>query len=398
MSAYEVLASPHNGIGAKERDRILASELWKALLEKNETMVDIFSEHLRCLAQEKYRLKRQIEIIEVGYKQRISHIQTDIHDLKNVLISYKQLEKHLSQLLTEQNQGMPIQSGHIESLHNDISTVINKMTERENQIRFLSVEKANLTEAMGQSSEQLRRTEWKLKDQVHIARRRVKNMEEARAGNLLAWFETMSTPCHLSLLSDIEMPGSDRGEQSSSQELFGAVEEADEGFCFDDTEGSRDEDDDTDMDGLRKGVLSASQPLGGMGLLAGQGERPVLEDSPGCSVESPSSEPDLEVVHVRDGRLNHDMGRTSSSSSKDCQTYGRGLQERRNLERDECDIQEAYLEEHRVEREMINAERVVADRDDERHSDKAKGGDPPLNPWPWLDYGSKSVEYSHFFP
>ena len=157
--------------------------------------------------------------------------------------------------------------GHVESLRDEISAVMDKKAELENQIRSLSEERTNLTETLEQSSENIRKLERKQKDQDQLVRSKEKYIEELRAGNqhLLERLETMSRSrssspsCSLSLLSEIEMSGSDHEKKDLNHKHFEVIEETDEEFYFDDMENSEseafdDEDYDADMKGLKNEV------------------------------------------------------------------------------------------------------------------------------------------------
>ena len=125
--------------------------------------------------------------------------------------------------------------GYVESLREEISSVIDKKAELETQIKSMSKERANLTQTLDQSSDKILHLERKQKDQDILVRSREKDIEELRAGNhhLLERLETMSSSrssspsFHMSLLSEIEMSGSDH-EKSFNQNHFDVIEETDE--------------------------------------------------------------------------------------------------------------------------------------------------------------------------
>ena len=149
--------------------------------------------------------------------------------------------------------------------------MIDKKAELENQIRSLSEERTNLTETLEQSTENIRQLERKQKDQDRLVRSKEKDIEELRAGNqhLLERLETMSRSrssspsCHLSLLSEIEMSGSDHRKQNWNQKLFEVIEETDEELYFDKLENSVSENfDDDDIKGLKQEVRKYTGMLG----------------------------------------------------------------------------------------------------------------------------------------
>merc|ERR1719400_2526366 len=76
----------------KERDLILAAELGKALLEKNEDLskqnekiAEDFSQKLEELEQEKYHLRRRLEVAEEEYELKVSELHSDITGLRALL-------------------------------------------------------------------------------------------------------------------------------------------------------------------------------------------------------------------------------------------------------------------------------------------------------------------------
>lgn len=234
----------------------------------------------QVLEQEKYQLKKQLEIAEEEYEQKLFDLQADIANLRDVVDKHaadqKQAERHSSQLvndLTEQNQRLTSQLkvsganekemrnqitklkeqfnnrkitiqehfGHVESLRDEISAVMDKKTELENYLKILSKEREKLTESLNQSSENLMQLERKGREKDQLLRNREKDIEELQASNhhLLERLETLSgsrsssPSCNLSLLSELEMSASDQEKQG----LFDIIEETDEEFDFDTVEG-----------------------------------------------------------------------------------------------------------------------------------------------------------------
>jgi len=387
---------------AKERDLILAAELGKSLLEKNEELskhneqiAEDFSQKLEILEQEKYQLKRQLQIAEEEYDQRICDLQADIVQLKETIdkhsIHHKKSERHSSQLvtdLTEQNQRLTSQLrmagenekelrnhinqmktqfnvrrtsiqehfGFVESLREEISSVMGKKDELEKQIKLMSAEQENLTQTLEQSSDTIRQLERKQKDQNHLVRSKEKDIEELRAGNnvLLERLETMSRSrssspsCRMSLLSEMEMSGSD-GEKSFYPRQFDVIDETDEEFDLEEMESSDCEmacDVDLEIKEFRKEVLSAYQQLRNLSILLRQREQKTRTNY-AESMETSSSGSSVEIVSVKVGQLDqavvelktllHHLLRKESrcgSSSLGCLTCGRSLEERQNLEKE----------------------------------------------------------------
>merc|ERR1719458_2415337 len=85
-------ADVHAQLLAKERDLILAAEFGKALLEKNEDLskqnekiAEEFSRKLEELEQEKYHLRRRLEVAEEEYELKVSELHSDITGLRALL-------------------------------------------------------------------------------------------------------------------------------------------------------------------------------------------------------------------------------------------------------------------------------------------------------------------------
>merc|ERR1719266_2647958 len=81
-------ADVYGQLQQKERDLILAAELGKALLEKNEELskqnekiAEDFSAKLEELEQEKYHLRRRLEVAEEEYELKVSELHSDITGL-----------------------------------------------------------------------------------------------------------------------------------------------------------------------------------------------------------------------------------------------------------------------------------------------------------------------------
>ena len=162
------------------------------------------------LEQEKHQLKRQLEVAEHEYDQRILDLQADITNLREVVDKQardiKMFEGQSSQFfsdLTLQKQRLRLRGAnetelrnrinrmrlqfsvrktsiqehlmHVETLREEISSVMGKKTELENQIRFLAEEKSNLGKILEGSLSEIRQLERKQKDQDHFARSREKD-------------------------------------------------------------------------------------------------------------------------------------------------------------------------------------------------------------------------------
>ena len=72
-------------IQEKEHDLVLAAELGKALLDKNEEISQVrekivldYTQRLEALSQEKYLMSRQLERLEDEYQQEVAELQVRI--------------------------------------------------------------------------------------------------------------------------------------------------------------------------------------------------------------------------------------------------------------------------------------------------------------------------------
>merc|ERR1712038_1052261 len=82
----------YSQLAQKEKDLVLAAELGKALLGKNEDLArqneklqDDFSQRLEQLEQEKHRLRCELEVMEEEYEQRITELQCDLSAMRERL-------------------------------------------------------------------------------------------------------------------------------------------------------------------------------------------------------------------------------------------------------------------------------------------------------------------------
>ena len=185
--------------------------------------------------------------------------------LKSAGEKEKELRNNISKMKDQFNvRKTSIQEhfGYVESLREEISSVMDKKADLEKQIRLMSEEQKNLTQTLEDSSNAIFKLERTQKDQDYLVRSREKDIEELRTGNhlLLERLETMSRSrssspsCRMSLLSEMEMSSSD-GEKTFYQRQFGVIEEIDEEFDIEensDFEMACNED--TDLKDLRNEV------------------------------------------------------------------------------------------------------------------------------------------------
>ncbi|XP_065087202.1 bicaudal D-related protein homolog isoform X2 [Ochlerotatus camptorhynchus] len=207
ISDKDVWAQLHQ----KEADLLLAAELGKALLETNEQLkkqqeklIDDYSVKLEKLEQEKYILKRQLEITSSENDAVILELQTDIKQFKQKLELQeqlmRQLEREKNQLieeLTAQNtrlsnelkksnaaelqlstqlqeikdqcnrRTISIQDhvNSLESLKNELRMILEKKNDLENRLHMTSSEKENLSMALNEASERIHILERSTKEQ-----------------------------------------------------------------------------------------------------------------------------------------------------------------------------------------------------------------------------------------
>lgn len=195
----------------KEADLLLAAELGKALLEKNEELqkqqeklIDEYSVKLEKLEQDKYILKRQLEITSSENDAVILELQADIKAFKAKLEAQEQLmramerEKNLLiEELTAQNtrlsnelkksnaaelqltaqlqeikeqcnrRTLSIQDhvNSLESLKNELRLILEKKNDLENRLHMSVNEKENLSIALSEASERIHILERSTKEQ-----------------------------------------------------------------------------------------------------------------------------------------------------------------------------------------------------------------------------------------
>ncbi|XP_054717705.1 bicaudal D-related protein homolog [Uloborus diversus] len=110
-------------LARKEKDLMLAAELGKALLEKNEEisranerLTEEYSQQLEVLEQEKHLLRRKLDSLVGDYDSRIAELTSDVEQLQRELEEQSQLQRNsekekqgLLRELQEQNQRLTAQ-------------------------------------------------------------------------------------------------------------------------------------------------------------------------------------------------------------------------------------------------------------------------------------------------
>ncbi|XP_069684118.1 bicaudal D-related protein homolog [Periplaneta americana] len=275
----------------KEKDLILAAELGKALLEKNEELsrqnekiAEDFSQKLELLEQDRHSLRRKLESTQSECDTRLLELQTDLRELTKTLAdretTLKQTEREKTTLiteLTEQNQRLTNQlkessrveeqltvqlqglrdqcnlkksslqdhMSSLEVLRDEIHLMSEKKCELERRLQSLLSEREGLGSALDEATDRIVMLEHQAREQEIQLRQAQREVEELRAtnGNLGERIEMLSahssSPGPRSLLHEMECD-----DTSSESELIPHSESNMES-----------------LDGLRKEVLSAYKQL-----------------------------------------------------------------------------------------------------------------------------------------
>ncbi|XP_048582352.1 BICD family-like cargo adapter 1 [Nematostella vectensis] len=146
-------------LAQKEKDLLLAAELGKALLEKNEELSqkyeklqEEFSQRVEQLEQEKHELKLRLERIDGSHELRVQELQADIHALRNELNSVKTASvtdsrsKRLTFVgLTEENQQLHNELAKVKSDQEDLVKELSNLRKQQFS-RSISIEDGRLLE------------------------------------------------------------------------------------------------------------------------------------------------------------------------------------------------------------------------------------------------------------
>ncbi|XP_073836985.1 bicaudal D-related protein homolog isoform X2 [Musca autumnalis] len=217
----------------KESDILLAAELGKALLEKNEELVKqhekLIEENsikIEKLEQEKHVLRQKLAIAEEESEQRVLEYQTDLNELKDKLqaqeIAIRQAEKEKTMIieeLTSQNARLTeqIQEAHntemklmsqiqelkdqyqyrntslqehvnsLESIKTELNLTTEKRHELEKRLQAVQEEKQNLAAALEESSDRIHMLERHAREQETKLETTLQALERAtRENNVLS--------------------------------------------------------------------------------------------------------------------------------------------------------------------------------------------------------------------
>lgn len=246
-------------LAQREKDLVLAAELGKALLEKNEEisranekLAEEYSHKLELLEQEKHALRRKLDALEGEYDSRVAELQTDIAQLRKEIteqqLMHRNSEKEkclLLEELTEQNHRLTaelkqsakaedqlqvqLQSlreqfnvrrsnlhdhvSQLEGLREEINLLSERKAELERRISALSDEREGLNISLEESSDKILLLEKQNREQEQLLRCQQRDLDELRQTNtqlqsrLDALLRRSSTPTfgRPSLYNEIEM-------------------------------------------------------------------------------------------------------------------------------------------------------------------------------------------------
>lgn len=255
-------------LAQREKDLVLAAELGKALLEKNEEisranerLAEEYSHKLEVLEQEKHGLRRKLDALEGEYDSRVAGLQSDLRQLRRELehqsSAHRNQDKEKGQLLeelTEQNHRLTaelklaaktedqLQSqlqalreqfnvrrsnlhdhvSQLEGLREEINILSERKYELERRISALSDEREGLNVSLEESSDRILLLEKQNREQEQQLRLQQRDIDELRATNsqLQSRLEVVLRRCGTpndgdrpSLFNEIEM-----SSQSSVEE------------------------------------------------------------------------------------------------------------------------------------------------------------------------------------
>jgi len=392
----------------KERDLILAAELGKALLEKNEDLskqnekiAEDFSQRLEELEQEKYHLRRRLEVAEEEYELKVSELHTDITNLRSLIekteSSQRQTEKEKSLLitqLTEQNQRLTSQLKdsskmeesltcelqsmrdqvnnkktsmtehvtHLETLRDEINIMTERKIDLERRIEMLYAERDGLSSTLDESADRIVMLEKEAREQDSMIRNSKKEIDELKATNsaltdrLDSIYRSSSISPHgnLSLLNEMEVSDSEKSLNGSRRPFSNLEEDVDDIEC-DNPECPE------EVQQLKHEILSAYQQLKNMcGMLRHRGKQ---RRNSGDSLDTTSSSEEPHTNQVKAGLLAgvmqelkgllHDILRKEAQGA--CPTCGTDVNDRLKLE----------IQLHKTTESFEKMERTLKKKEDE---------------------------------
>jgi len=227
-------------LAQKEQDLLLAAQLGKALLEKNEElsmqnekMAEDYSKQLEILEQEKHLLRRKLDAVEGEHESKMSELQSDMDELRKCLddqsTNLKMGERAKSAIitqLTEQNQRLTAQLkeamknedqlsgqlqglrdqfslrksnlqdhvGHLEIMREEVMMLTEKKNELERRMQQLLSEREGLSCNLDESSDRIHVLERRCHEQELTLRESQRELADTRNanGSLCQRLESMS--------------------------------------------------------------------------------------------------------------------------------------------------------------------------------------------------------------
>ncbi|KAJ8713142.1 hypothetical protein PYW08_008446 [Mythimna loreyi] len=207
----------------KESDLLLAAELGKALLDKNEELkkeqervTEEYSKKVEELEQEKHLLRRRLDTTQGEYEARMLELQNDIKELTAKIDSrdnnVKQRDEEKQSLiaeLTAQNSRLTVQlkessateamllaqleglkdqcsmrktslQDHVQSLESlkaELAMVTDKKTDLERRLTGSLQDKENLMQQLDEANDRIVALERQLKEQEHLYHNTLKELE-----------------------------------------------------------------------------------------------------------------------------------------------------------------------------------------------------------------------------
>lgn len=255
-------------LARKEKDLILAAELGKALLEKNEEisranerLTEEYSQQLEILEQEKHALRRKLDSVVGDYDSRILELQSDIEELRKELEEQNALQKtaekekgRLLQELTEQNHRLTAQLkqagrteeqlqaqlqtlreqfnvrrsnlhdhvSQLEGLREEINVLEGRKADLGQRIHALTDERENLNLSLEESGDRIILLQRQNREQEQKIRSQQQDLEDLRQTNsqLQAKLDIIlrrSPNGNSSLLDEIEMSAPSSMEDDASR-------------------------------------------------------------------------------------------------------------------------------------------------------------------------------------
>lgn len=401
----------------KERDLLLAAELGKALLEKNEELSNInekmaedFSQKLEELEQEKYHLKRRLESAQEEYELRVGELQADLQRLQASLDEHgntqRQSEREKSLListLSEQNQRLTAQLKegskneealtselqalkdqvnskrssmnehvtHLDSLREEINIMMGRKMELERRIELLQGEREGLSSTLDESADRIIMLEKQAREQDSIIRANEKAMDELHSTNfalsdrLESVYRSMSLSPNqtgnMSLLNEMEISDSEKS-LNASRRPFSQIDEDDDVECDNpDVHITAD-----NMESFKEEVLSSYQQIK---TLCGQLRQRTRRNSGDSVATSSSSDELLHPDSLKTGMLNqglqelrglvHDLLRKEAKGA--CLACGADTNEKIRLEIQLHKTTEQYEKMQRVLKQQEDASKKKDD-------------------------------------